>query len=246
MKPTPPLAALRARRPDPLRVLLVQLPIQELVFRRVRGNELVAPGYLKASMEKSLGARVEVEILPRALVDRLGDAALAQAIAAREPDVVGFSLFLWNSARSVALAARVKELLPDSVVVVGGPEVTRDNPWCVTAPGIDVGVVGEGERTLEELLRWTLGEGPAALELMRGLALPPLDSLRSDPVRYTEARPAIELSLNRFARASAYENWLAKAEAQALAAAVCVADELPAPAGLSLDDLLPFVILPTA
>src|SRR5436190_2099576 len=86
-----PLAALRARRPDPLRVLLVQLPIQELVFRRIKGNELVAPGYLKASAEKALGAAVEVEILPRALVDRLGDAALAQAIAARAPAVVTYT-----------------------------------------------------------------------------------------------------------------------------------------------------------
>ena len=72
------------------------------------------------------------------------------------------------------------------------------------------------------------------------------DTIYLGTVPLVEARPAIELSLNRFARASAYENWLAKAEAQALAAAVCVADELPAPAGLSLDDLLPFVILPTA
>ncbi len=185
-----PLAALRARRPDPLRVLLVQLPIQELVFRRVRGNELVAPGYLKATAEKALGARVEVEILPRALVDRLGDEALARAIAARGPDVVGFSLFLWNSARSVALAGRVKELLPDAVALVGGPEVTRDNPWCVAARGIDVGVVGEGERTFEELLRWMLGEGPAALELIAGLALPG----GAHGPTYTASRPAIELS----------------------------------------------------
>src|SRR5437588_70374 len=154
------LAVLRARRPRPLRVLLVQLPIQELVFRRVRGNELVAPGYLKASAEKALGARVEVEILPRALVDRLGDAALAREIAARAPDVVGFSLFLWSSARSVALAGAVKKLLPDTAVIVGGPEVTRDNPWFVAAPGVDLGVVGVGEKTLEELLRWCIGVGP--------------------------------------------------------------------------------------
>lgn len=192
MNPSP-LASSRSRKSDPLRVLLIQLPIQELVFRRVRGNELVAPGYLKASIEKALGARVEVEILPRALVDRLGDAALARAIAARAPDVVGFSLFLWNSARSIALANSVKELLPDSVVVVGGPEVTRDNPWCVSAPGVDVGVVGEGERTLEELLRWMLGEGGSELEKIAGLAIPkPRDLLLG--VHYTEARPAIELS----------------------------------------------------
>jgi radical SAM superfamily enzyme YgiQ (UPF0313 family) len=193
-----PLATLRARRPEPLRVLLVQLPIQELVFRRVRGNELVAPGYLKAAAEKALGRRVAVEILEREAVDRLGDAALARAIAARAPDLVGFSLFLWNSARSVALASAVKQLLPESAVVVGGPEVTRDNPWCVAADGVDVGVVGEGEQTFEELLRWCLGEGPADLDRIPGLALPrrtrrtlPLEG--ESEVHYTAARPAIDL-----------------------------------------------------
>jgi hypothetical protein len=66
------------------------------------------------------------------------------------------------------------------------------------------------------------------------------DTIYLGAVPLVEARPAIEVSLNRFARASAYENWLAKAEATALAAAVCVADELPAPAAVALDDLLPF------
>jgi hypothetical protein len=41
-------------------------------------------------------------------------------------------------------------------------------------------------------------------------------------------------------RVSAYENWLAKAEARVLAEAICVDDRLPTPAPLTLDDLLPF------
>ena len=72
------------------------------------------------------------------------------------------------------------------------------------------------------------------------------DTIFLGTVPLAEARPAIEVSLSRFARASAYENWLAKAEASALAAAICVGDELPAPAAIALDDLLPFVTVPTA
>jgi len=72
------------------------------------------------------------------------------------------------------------------------------------------------------------------------------DTLYLGTVPLVEARRAIEASLNRFARVAAYESWLAKAEARALAEAVCVGDELPAPAALTLDDLLPFVTPPTA
>jgi hypothetical protein len=67
------------------------------------------------------------------------------------------------------------------------------------------------------------------------------DTVYLGTVPLAEARSAIEASLNRFARVSAYEAWLAKAEARALTEAICVADDLPAPAVLTLDDLLPFV-----
>ena len=65
------------------------------------------------------------------------------------------------------------------------------------------------------------------------------DAVSLGAIPLAEARPAIEASLNRFARVHAYESWLAKAEEQALAEAICVGDQLPAPAALTLDDLLP-------
>jgi hypothetical protein len=66
------------------------------------------------------------------------------------------------------------------------------------------------------------------------------DTIFLGTVPLPDARAAIESSLNRFARVSAYENWLAKAEERALAEAICVDDRLPTPAPLTLDDLLPF------
>ncbi|HEX4930156.1 MAG TPA: hypothetical protein VFV62_05540 [Gaiellaceae bacterium] len=72
------------------------------------------------------------------------------------------------------------------------------------------------------------------------------DAVFLGTVPLLEARPAIEASLKRFARVAVYESWLANAQERALAEAVCVRDELPAPAALTLDDLLPFVTLPAA
>jgi hypothetical protein len=67
------------------------------------------------------------------------------------------------------------------------------------------------------------------------------DTVRLGSVPVADAAAAIRSALNRFARVAAYENWLAKAQSRALAEAVCIGDELPAPAALTLDDLLPFV-----
>jgi hypothetical protein len=72
------------------------------------------------------------------------------------------------------------------------------------------------------------------------------DSVLLGTIPVADARAAIQSSLNRFARVSAYENWLAKEQAQALSEAVCVGDGLPSPSTLTLDDLLPFVKLPTS
>ena len=72
------------------------------------------------------------------------------------------------------------------------------------------------------------------------------DTVFLGTIPIADARLAIEASLNRFARVYAYEAWLAKAEARALAEAICTADELPTSAVLTLDDLLPVVTAPVA
>jgi hypothetical protein len=84
--------------------------------------------------------------------------------------------------------------------------------------------------------------GPGRVRTMHGrIEVKPLgDTVFLGTVPLVEARAAIVSSLNRFARVAVYENWLAKAEERALSEAICVGDELPAPAPLTLDDLLPF------
>jgi radical SAM superfamily enzyme YgiQ (UPF0313 family) len=133
-----------------LRVLLVQLPVPN----NPATNVPLAAGYLKAyAQAQGLLDRIDIDILPRALADNAGDALLVSVIVARRPDVLGISLYTWNSERSLAVAARVKAQLPGLVVVVGGPEVQRDNEWVLRHPAVDVAVIGEGEQTFAELLQ---------------------------------------------------------------------------------------------
>ena len=138
-----------------LRVLLVQLPVPN----NAALNTPLAAGYLKAyAAAQGLDAAAGIELLPRQLADRAGDALLVDAIVASRPDVLGVSLYTWNSERSLALAARVKARMPGLRVVVGGPEVQRDNAWVLEHPAVDVAVIGEGEQTFAELLRlWSAG-----------------------------------------------------------------------------------------
>ncbi len=133
----------------PLRVLLVQLPVPN----NPALNTPLAAGYLKAYAEScGLGDRVVIDILPRAVADCAGDADLVQAIVDRAPDLLGFSLYTWNSERSLEVARRVRMRLPDLRVVVGGPEVQADNTWVREHPAVSVAVIGEGEQAFADLL----------------------------------------------------------------------------------------------
>jgi radical SAM superfamily enzyme YgiQ (UPF0313 family) len=133
-----------------LRVLLVQLPVPN----NPSLNTPLAAGYLKAhAYKQGLAASCEIEMLPRHLADAAGDALLIDEIAARQPDVVGASLYTWNSERSLAILQQVKMRLPELRVVVGGPEVQNDNQWALEHPAVDVAVLGEGEQTFADLLR---------------------------------------------------------------------------------------------
>jgi len=117
---------------------------------------------------------VDIEILPPELVDRAGDAALIRAIAERQPDLIGFSCYVWNVERSLSIAKRLKEEHHQLRVLIGGPEATRDNTWLLTHPAIDWVVVGEGEATFADLLG-ALADHPAWLAHPQDL--PPIPGL---------------------------------------------------------------------
>lgn len=135
----------------PLRVLLVQLPVPN----NPGTNTPLAAGYLKAyaQAQDSADVQAEITILPRQLADHAGDALLVDEIIAHAPDLLGFSLYTWNSERSLAVAQQVKARLPDLLVIGGGPEVQPDTAWLLAHPGLDIGVIGEGEQTFVELLQ---------------------------------------------------------------------------------------------
>src|SRR5262245_30374545 len=111
------------------KVVLVQLPIPPVGGEPIRGNVPLAAGYLKQMAQlRGLDGEFDIEILPSRFTNQLGDQALVQCIAQRNPWLVGFSCYLWNIDRTLWIAEHVKRLCA-TLVVVGGPEVTADNSW---------------------------------------------------------------------------------------------------------------------
>jgi hypothetical protein len=136
------------------RVRLVQLPVPEATPRRVTGLAPLGVASLVLHA-RHVGAAEghDVALLDAALLRRAGDARLLSALVDERPDVVGFTVTVWNVERSLALALRLKQALPGVRVWMGGPEVARDAPF-VTASraAVDVAVEGEGEAAFAALL----------------------------------------------------------------------------------------------
>ncbi|ARD49139.1 B12-binding domain-containing radical SAM protein [Sporosarcina sp. P33] len=70
------------------------------------------------------------------------------------PDVVGFSVYIWNIEETLKVIRLLKLTSPNTVIVCGGPEVTYDyDQWMEKVPEIDVIAIGEGEQTFKDILR---------------------------------------------------------------------------------------------
>jgi radical SAM superfamily enzyme YgiQ (UPF0313 family) len=154
-------------------VLLVQLPIPPLGPAPVRGNVPLAAAYLKLfPQRKGLDDFYSIEIFPALQANALGDQALVEALAGRDPWLVGFTCYLWNIERTLWVARELKRRRPDVRIVLGGPEVTADNAWVLDTADYDFAVIGEGEQTFAQLLLGLLGDDTPPVAIP-GLFVPP-------------------------------------------------------------------------
>ncbi|KGP72216.1 B12-binding domain-containing radical SAM protein [Pontibacillus yanchengensis] len=69
------------------------------------------------------------------------------------PDVIGFSCYIWNIEETIPVISILKKIHPNVRIILGGPEVTYDSEyWLQRVPEVDIIVRGEGEQTFNKLL----------------------------------------------------------------------------------------------
>ncbi|MGR8935264.1 MAG: B12-binding domain-containing radical SAM protein [Gammaproteobacteria bacterium] len=86
-------------------------------------------------------------------IEELGAEQVIRRIVQQRPRYVGMTLFTVGVWHAALIAQRVKQLLPDTVVIVGGPHVSSMGMETMRRfPQFDVAVLHEGEHVLPELL----------------------------------------------------------------------------------------------
>lgn len=150
-------------------VLFVQLPIPPAGPTPIVGNVPLAAGYMILyARQARLDKDFEFRILPTSTANQGSDSAIVQAILESDPWMVGFTCYLWNIDRTLWIADRLRELRPDLLVVLGGPEITVDNAWVYESGCCDYAVIGEGEQTFVALLQ-SLQHREDSKEIIPGL-----------------------------------------------------------------------------
>lgn len=74
-------------------------------------------------------------------------------IAIYRADVVAFSVYIWNVEQTLIICQNLKQLLPNTKIILGGPEVTYCSKELLEKyKFIDYIIVGEGEETFPKLI----------------------------------------------------------------------------------------------
>lgn len=100
----------------------------------------------------------------------------------RQPDVIGFSCYIWNIEETIKVIDIVKKIMPEVTIVLGGPEVSYDTDyWMKRLVNVDFIVMGEGEETFHHLLQTI--EGDRKFHFVYGIAYRKQDEVIINPGR---------------------------------------------------------------
>lgn len=115
------------------------------------------------------------------------------------PDIVGFSTYIWNVKETLEIIERLKIVNPNIKVLLGGPEVSYDSyELLLKNPGIDYVIVGEGEETYRDLMEGRILEEIEGLAYRKGKeiilnnARPLIKDINKIPSPYTNLGDELE------------------------------------------------------
>jgi radical SAM superfamily enzyme YgiQ (UPF0313 family) len=162
-------------------------------------GDLELPSYGVRRILAAVLAAPELKGVQAALIDvqRPDVDAYVNAILSVEPDLIGFSIYVWSMPCLVEVARRVRRARPKCGIVFGGPSARTAAfdlyPYAGAHTYLDAVVATEGEAAFREIAR--LPEfSPAALEKISGLDLPHPDGWRHtgrrEPIAHLDQIPS--------------------------------------------------------
>jgi len=122
----------------------------------------------------------EIEVLEFTINDDISN--IMASLFERSPDILCFSVYIWNVKEIMALCCDYKKVAPNTTIILGGPEVSyHAEQVLLENPAIDYIVRGEGEITLRELLGQLYGRGN--FDSVKGISYRINGQVKENPAR---------------------------------------------------------------
>lgn len=104
---------------------------------------------------------------------------IANSILSEQPDMIGFSTYLWNRDRVIKIAGELKKRAPEISLFAGGAEASAMPEALLKAAPFDFVIKGEGETALTETIRRLVKNEPITETIIQGLPVKELETLPS-------------------------------------------------------------------
>lgn len=85
-------------------------------------------------------------------------------ILKQKPDIIGFSVYIWNIEKAQMICEQLKIKKPDIIIILGGPEVSYEIDYFLDTFSIDYVISGEGEVAFSSLLSKLENEQPIEIQ----------------------------------------------------------------------------------
>ena len=93
---------------------------------------------------------------------------IVEQLLQHDPKVIGFSVYIWNVTETTQVIELLKQVAPEVVVVVGGPEVSFANDLPILTEQSDFVITGPGETSFRELCQDLLVGRPVLSRIITG------------------------------------------------------------------------------
>ncbi|MEF9959954.1 MAG: B12-binding domain-containing radical SAM protein [Niameybacter sp.] len=128
-----------------------------------------------------------MEILELTINHQLG--AILKEIYTKKPDILGLSCYIWNMDLVEELVPLIKKVLPDTKIVLGGPEVSYNSEPVFDKIPVDMIMENEGEETWYDYCAYLI-DGKGSLETLKGIVY----RTEAGKVRRNMARPLMDMA----------------------------------------------------
>lgn len=110
----------------------------------------LAPFCLLAGLKKYADKDISAEVIQGTINENIND--FSKKIIQKKPHAVGLSCYIWNIEKMHQLAYLIKKELPDTTIIMGGPEVSYNAEAVLRNKNIDYVLSGEGEKSFALLI----------------------------------------------------------------------------------------------